>query len=271
MPKLNCKEAQDLLDAFHDNELDNVNSLAVQEHLENCPDCRRHWWWLCEVEASFKRLSESVPSPSEDFRLRTLRRDGVGLLRHDDKRSGPLVTWFRARRRLAGVVSLAMLCVIAAVILFSARSGADVMLFVRDSVKVAESVAPVDFNTSSTPEAGAWLKQHIGLGPIVSSPTGFKLLGARSCRINNELVGLLLFQRDHQQIACYVSRFPMTTLRGYDSTTADGIRLGTCEGRHVAAWDSGDVYYLLVSDLTQDALVSAANEVSAGAFGSLKD
>jgi anti-sigma factor RsiW len=144
------------------------------------------------------------------------------------------------------------------------------MQFVRDSMKVAQSAAPVDFHTSSAEEAGAWLKQRIGLAPIVRSPTGFKLLGARPCRINNELVGLILFQRDHQQIACYISRFPMT-LRGYDNTTAAGIKLGTCEGRHVAAWDSGDVSYLLVSDLTKDALVSAANEVSAGAFRSLNE
>jgi anti-sigma factor RsiW len=263
MPKLSCREAQGLLDAFHDNELDNVNSLSVQEHLENCLDCRQHWRWLCEVEASLKRLSESVPPPSEDFRFRLLRRDG--------KQAGPMVAFFRTRKRLAGVVSLALLFALAAVIMFSERSGADVMLFVRDSIKVAQSVAPVDFHTSSAEEAGAWIKQRIGLTPAVRSPTGFKLLGARSCHINNELVGLLLFQRDHRQIACYVSRFAMTALRGYDSATTEGIKLGTCEGRHVAAWDSGDVSYLLVSDLTKDALVSAAKEVSAGAFRSLNE
>jgi predicted anti-sigma-YlaC factor YlaD len=38
MLKLSCQEAQSLLDAFHDNELDGVNSLAVQEHLDECPD-----------------------------------------------------------------------------------------------------------------------------------------------------------------------------------------------------------------------------------------
>jgi predicted anti-sigma-YlaC factor YlaD len=60
MPKLNCQEAQNLLEAFHDNELDGVSSLAVQEHLDECPYCRRQWRWLCEVEASLQRLCEST-------------------------------------------------------------------------------------------------------------------------------------------------------------------------------------------------------------------
>ena len=73
MPKLNCREAQNLLEAFHDNELDGVNSLLAQEHLDECPDCRRQWRWLCEVEASLNRLSESPPSATQDLRRRVLQ------------------------------------------------------------------------------------------------------------------------------------------------------------------------------------------------------
>jgi anti-sigma factor RsiW len=251
------------LEAFHDNELDSVNSLSVQEHLDDCPDCRRHWRWLCEVEASFQRSKESAPSPSQDLRLKVLGRPV--------KQFGPVIAFFRARRRLTAAASLALLFALAVITVLLERTGADVMLFVRDSMKMAQTATPVDLRTSSEEEAGAWLKQRIGLTPIVRSPTGFKLLGARSCRINNEPVGLLLFQREHQLIACYISRFPMTALRGYHNSTAEGIKLGTCEGRHVAAWDSGDVSYLLVSDLSEDALVSAANEVSAGPFRSLNE
>jgi predicted anti-sigma-YlaC factor YlaD len=96
VPKLSCQEAQVLLEAFHDNELDSVNSLSVQEHLNDCPDCRRHWRWLCEVEASLQRLNETVPSPSPDLRLRVMR-DPV-------KQSSPVVAFFRARRRFHCVV-----------------------------------------------------------------------------------------------------------------------------------------------------------------------
>jgi anti-sigma factor RsiW len=262
MPKLNCQEAQNLLEAFHDNELDGVSSLAVQEHLDECPDCRRQWWWLGEVEASLQRLSESVPSPTEALRRR--------ILRPTFRQPGPVLALFRAYGRLAGVVSLALLFALAASVLLTVRTGADVMLFVRDSAKMARNANPVELRTSDTEQAEQWLKQRVGLTPRIPSPSGFKLVGARSCHINRKEVGLLLFERDGQRLSCYVGRSSMTALRGFDDTTPEGIRLGTCEGRHVAAWDAGDVSYLLVANLPKDALLAVADECTSGAPQSLK-
>jgi anti-sigma factor RsiW len=262
MPKLNCQEAQNLLEAFHDNELDGVSSLAVQEHLDECPNCRRQWCWLCEVEASLQRLSESVPSPTQELRRR-IRQPAF-------KQPGRVLALFRAYGRLAGVVSLALLFALGAVVLLTKRTGADVMLFVRDSAKMAQNANPVELGTSDTEQAEQWLKQHMGFTPRIPSPSGFKLVGARSCHINSEPVGLLLFERDGQWLSCYVGRSWMTALHGFDDATPEGIRLGTCEGRHVAAWDAGDLSYLLVTDLTKDVLLAVANEVANGTSQSLK-
>ena len=133
MPKLNCQEAQNLLEAFHDNELDGVTSLSVQEHLDGCPDCRRQWRWLCEVEASLQRLTESTPSPNQDLRRRVLQPTSL--------KPSPVLAFFRTHRRMTGVVSLALLFALAAIVMLTERTGADVMLFVRDSVKMAENAA----------------------------------------------------------------------------------------------------------------------------------
>jgi anti-sigma factor RsiW len=262
MLKLSCQEAQSLLDAFHDNELDGVNSLAVQEHLDECPDCRRQWRWLCEVEESLARLTESVPSPNQDLRRH--------VLRPTSRLAGPVPALFRTHRRLAGVVSLALLFALGAIVLLTERIGADVMLFVRDSVKMARNGASLELRTSNTEEAEQWLKQQMGFAPAVRNPPGFTLVGARCCHINNEPVGLLVFERDGQRLSCYVSRSSLTALRGFDDATPQGIRLGTCEGRQVAAWDAGDVSYLLVADLTKDVLLAVADEVANGASQSLK-
>src|SRR5260370_31286524 len=212
MPKLNCQEAQNLLEAFHDNELDGLNSLSVQEHLDECPDCRRQWRWLCEVEASLQRLSESTPSATRDLRRRILQPTSF--------QPSALLTFFRTHRRMAGVVSLALLFALTSIVLLTEWTRADVMLFVRDSVKMAEQAAPVDLRTSNTEEAEQWLKQRMGFAPTVPNPSGFKLVGARSCHINREPVALLLFERDGQQLSCYVRRASMTALHGFDETTS---------------------------------------------------
>jgi anti-sigma factor RsiW len=262
MLKLNCQEVQNLLEAFHDNELDGVTSLSVQEHLDGCSDCRRQWRWLCEVEASLQRLSESTPSANPDLRRRILQPTSL--------HPSAVLAFFRTHRRMTGVVSLALLFALTTIVLLTEWTRADVMLFVRDSVKMAEKASPVDLRTSNPKEAEQWLKQHLDFVPSVPIPSGFKLVGVRSCHINREAIGLLLFERDGQRLSCYVRRASMTALHGFDETTPQGIKLGTCEGRHVAAWDDGDISYLLVTDLTKDALVAVADDFASGASQSLK-
>jgi anti-sigma factor RsiW len=262
MPKLNCQEVQNLLEAFHDNELDGVTSLSVQEHLDGCPDCRRQWRWLCEVEASLQRLSESTPSATRDLRRR--------IFQPASRQPSPVLAFFRTHRRMTGAVSLALLFAFTTIVLLTEWTRPDVMLFVRDSVNMAEKAAPVDLRTSNTEEAEQWLKRHLGFAPTVPDPSGFKLVGARSCHINREAIGLLLFERDGRWLSCYVRRASTTALRGFDETTPQGIKLGTCEGRHVVAWDAGDISYLLVADLPKDALLAVADEVANGASPSLK-
>src|SRR5262249_15529821 len=106
MPKLNCQEAQNLLEAFHDNELDGVSSLAVQEHQDECPYCRRQWRCLCEVEASLQRLSESTPSATQGLRRRILQPASPQL--------SLVLRFLRAHVRLTSVSGLTLLLALAA-------------------------------------------------------------------------------------------------------------------------------------------------------------
>jgi anti-sigma factor RsiW len=134
----------------------------------------------------------------------------------------PLLTFFRAHAALAGVVSLVLVSAVADIVLLTERTRADVMLFVRDSVKMAQNAAPLDLRTSDTRQAEQWLKRELGFAPAAQNPSGFKLVGARSCHINNEPVGLLLFERDGQELSFYVSRSSLTALHGFDDTTPGG-------------------------------------------------
>jgi len=181
MPKLNCQEVQSLLEAFHDNELDGVTSLSVQEHLDGCPDCRRQWRWLCEVEASLQRLNELTPLANPDFRGRVLQLAS--------RQPSPVLSFIRTHARLAGVGALGVLFALGVILTLKERAPADVMLFVRDSAKMVQDAVPVDLRTSDTEEAEQWLKRHMGFAPTVPDPSGFKLVGARSCHINREPVG----------------------------------------------------------------------------------
>jgi len=68
---------------------------------------------------------------------------------------------------MTGVVSLALLFALTTIVLLTEWTRADVMLFVRDSVKMAEKAAPVDLRTSDTEEAEQSLKRHLGFAPML--------------------------------------------------------------------------------------------------------
>lgn len=52
---MRCEECADKLDRYVDRELTNTESLEVQLHLEDCPDCMDHY----EFEQDLKRLVKS--------------------------------------------------------------------------------------------------------------------------------------------------------------------------------------------------------------------
>jgi hypothetical protein len=99
---MNCNEANRLVNAHADGELDLATSLAVEEHLESCPACRRSCDRLQAVRAAVARHAAAPPAPE------SLR----GSLGPDAQASpaGRLLAWFRTPLAAAvpGVVALAL-------------------------------------------------------------------------------------------------------------------------------------------------------------------
>jgi len=62
--KLDCNQAAEMLDAFHDMELEMADVERVEAHLADCPACRRELEAIAKVVASLKALPEV---PTRDF------------------------------------------------------------------------------------------------------------------------------------------------------------------------------------------------------------
>jgi len=62
--KLDCAQAAEMLDAFHDMELEMADAERVEAHLANCSACRRELESIEKIVASLKALPEL---PTKDF------------------------------------------------------------------------------------------------------------------------------------------------------------------------------------------------------------
>ena len=250
MRKLACEEAEPLLEAFQANELDGVTSLAVEEHIEQCPLCQKRMRWNAEADASLRRLAEMTPRMSS-----ALRVDVFAMARGEQR---PVAMSFR-RRALAVAATIAMLAV-ASLWYFRTPRAPDAMLFVQNHVQTVAKAEPVELQTSDPSEAEQWLRDRLPFAPAVPRTSDYQLVGARLCHIENQPVAFLLYRRHGQPISCFVSNHSQKRLRGFDTTLDDQIRLGTCEGKNVAAWDADHSSYVLVGDVPRESLVAFASK-----------
>ncbi|CAN5775468.1 hypothetical protein BH20VER1_BH20VER1_07690 [soil metagenome] len=251
MRKLSCEEAVPLLEAFQDNELDGVASLAVQEHVEQCPRCAQRLRWNAETGASLLRLAEGTPSASRAFRARMLALDGAA----------PRTAFVRVRKRvLAMAAGIVLLLAIGSVIYLRNAEARDVMRFVENHTATLEQGAAVDFQTADAAEAEEWLRLRLPFTPVVPRPAGYRLLGARLCHIGNRPVAFLLYEHEGRQLSCFISADSQRRLRGFDATAGNRVRLGTCEGKNVATWDAGHSGYVLVGDVPRESLLAFASQ-----------
>ncbi len=248
MRKLSHEEAETLLEAFQENELDAVTSLAVQEHLDLCPLCRQSLRWNAETDASLRRLVEATPPASA-----ALRRSILNIADRDGR-----WPWARARK-LALAAALVALLGIGSLVIFKPAHPPGVMPFVEDHLRTLAKPDAVELATSDPRAAEAWLGERLPFGVRAPAAPGYRLLGARLCRIGGEPVALLLYEHAGEKLSCFISARSQTALHGFDSDAPHGIKLGACEGRNVAAWDAPGAGYVLVGGVSREALVAFAS------------
>lgn len=250
MRKLGCEEAEPLLEAFEANELDGVTSLAVQEHLDECPLCQQRRSWNAEADASLRRLADTTAAASSGLRARVL------AIAQTERRVIP------ARFQYAAIAVAAVIITLLGIASLWHFSTPDAMAFVENHISTLAKSEPVELRTSDAVEAEQWLRGRLPFAPIVPRTPDYRLIGARLCEVNKAPVAFLLYEHDGKSVSCFVTAGSQTRLRGFDATAADRIRLGTCDGKNVAAWDADHSGYLLVGDLPRESLVAFANHAT---------
>ncbi len=233
---MNCDESRPLLDAYLDGELDLVHSLAIEQHVESCPACRRA---RKQHEALRVAIREALPrvhaAPEFEARIR-------GALRHEagevDQAKRVLPFDWRWLATAAAVF-------IALAILFP------LLRPVRPDPLVAEAVANhvrsllpghlTDVASTDRHTVKPWVAQRVDYSPPVQdlAEAGFPLLGARLDYLGHRNVAALVYTRREHRINVFVA----------PSTSDEAERWAGRDGFHVATWSRGGMKYVVVSDL----------------------
>ena len=234
---MKCKEARELLEALHDDELVPQTRAAVLEHSQSCPDCARA---LKELEALRSAIAkaERFEAPPE-LRARVVRAI--------NDRSTSVTSW-RWRTTSALAASYAAVAILGGSIAYEVTSTHLQRDFAAQEAVAAhvrslldERALGVTSNDQHT--VRPWFAGKLDFSPAVANlePEGFPLLGARVDYVANRYLAALEYGRRNHKITVFVAPSEGKRFAAPRRTSRNGY--------NIIEWTSGDLNYRAVSDL----------------------
>jgi anti-sigma factor RsiW len=247
---MNCKEAESLLDAYVDRELDVVTSLEIETHLQACPACAR----VCENHLA---LRSALHSSQLYFGApEGLHKRIHGALLERERQEGgkgrsPL-SWWWSSRWLAAAASLAVIAFAVWRVPSVFRPGRAEDLIAREVVSShIRSLMPnhlTDVPSSDQHTVKPWFNGRLDFSPPVKdlAAAGFPLVGGRLDYLGNRPVAALVYQRRRHLINVFI----WPSGRGSEEPE----RAESRQGYNLLHWTRAGMTYWVSSDLNRSDL-----------------
>jgi anti-sigma factor RsiW len=237
---MQCEESKKILDAYVDNEVDVVQSVALEEHLADCPDCSKTVQARRALRNAIQDSNLRYTAPPE---LAKSVRKSLHL--PVEKAPSPVWQWFKPA--FAGFATATAICaVIMALILHQLRfqPGPELASLVIDEhVRSLQEGTNhlMDVASSNQHVVKPWFQGKISFSPKVTDFTdkGFPLAGGRLDRLDNRDVAALVYKRYQHVINVFI----------YPSTENAGPKTYQERGYNVVSWSQNGMEYYVVSDL----------------------
>ena len=260
---MNCTEAQYLLHAYIDAELDVANGLEVEQHLQKCPDCQRDYH-DCQA------LRTAIRSDALYFQTPELLQKRVqSSLRKKEQLPtlSRVVPW--KWLSVAAALLFAAFGIWGLMQLGSTPSGQNNMAQqVLDShVRSLMASHLIDVPFSNQHNIKPWFEGKLDFSPPVIDLTtqGFTLIGGRLDYLDNQPVAAIVYKCGNHVINFFV--WPATRRNGPEpiSTTLQGYNLIYWKAYGMNCWAVSD---LNLSEMQQFAqLIEQRTDVAAVSFG----
>lgn len=242
---MNCKDAQNLMHAYADKELELLKSLEMDEHLKSCPVCAQILNNNLALRSALK-VEALYHKPG----IALQNRIHAALRKADKAEQKPRTTlpwtWLNAGAALAVVVVLTW----TVVPLLSPRSADDMMAqeVVSNHVRSLLVSHLTDVVSSDQHTVKPWFSGKLDFSPPVENfvQQGFPLIGGRLDYLENKTVAALVYQHRQHYINLFV--WPA------DAEAATTPKVLSRQGYQMIHWTQSGMHFWAVSELNQDEL-----------------
>ena len=239
---MTCNEAEILLHALLDGELDAGNAHQVETHVENCPRCAPQL-------RAYRELQQAMPIAQLHFTAPT-------SLRRRIEQALPAAARPRASSRrsvLKGfVMGTALSTAMAASLVVAVfRTDQDQRVLgdvVSAHVRSLQANHLTDVQTSDQHTVKPWFNGKVDIAPPVVDLTakGFTLLGGRLDYIDGQAVASIVYRRRTHVINLFVTQ-------GAPSESHEA-RLQTMQGFNIRRWTAQGLEFFAISDINGEEL-----------------
>src|SRR6266481_2662471 len=249
---MNCKDAQNLVHAYADKELELLKSLEMDEHLKSCPVCTQILDNTLELRSALK-VADLAYQPGRALKSRI----HTALKKAD--RAEPKPSRFLPWAWLNGGAALAVAIVLtwAVVPLLSTHTEDNLVAqeVVSNHVRSLLASHLTDVMSSDQHTVKPWFSGKLDFSPPVEDfvPQGFPLIGCRLDYLENKTVAALVYQHRQHYINLFV--WPADT----GSVTAPKVL--SRQGYQMVHWTQSGMHFWAVSELNQDELRQFASLV----------
>ena len=233
---MTCDRAQELLGPYFDGELDLVNSLEVEKHLRDCPECSAA---LERYEALRAAIREQAPyfaaPPQLRKRIQALQR-------------APRAAWTIPQWALAAAAVL--LAAVGVWRLAPARGPAVEQEVVAAHVRSLQANHLMDVPSTDRHTVKPWFAGKLDFAPDVEdlSSKGFTLEGGRLDYIDGHPAAALVYKQ----------RLHTINVFQWPAAGDQAVKLESRNGFNVAHWKHGGIESWAVSDLNAPELAEMA-------------
>ena len=237
---MTCNEAEILLHALLDGELDAGHAHQVEAHVENCPRCAPQL-------RAYRELQQAMPVAQLHFTapasLRQRIEKTLPAPRHVSNRRSVLKGFV-----MGTALSTAMAASLV-VAVFRADQDQRVLGEVTSAhVRSLQANHLTDVQTSDQHTVKPWFNGKVDIAPPVVDLTakGFTLLGGRLDYIDGQAVASIVYRRRTHVINLFVTQ-------GGPSESHEG-RLQTMRGYNIRRWTAQGLQFFAVSDINGEEL-----------------
>lgn len=243
---MNCDEAEILLHALIDGELDAGNAREVEKHIAGCPRCAAA---LRDYREMSKMITEAGVSYTAPAALRQRIEAALPQPRPAQSRRAVL----RGFAMGSAVSALAASGLIAIVLRHDdmERIQSEV---VSAHLRSLQAGHLTDVISTDQHTVKPWFNGRLDVSPPVIDLTaqGFTLIGGRLDYVDARAIGAVVYRRRQHVINLFVSQTASTERRAAKTETIQGFNI-----RH---WSDRGLNYWAVSDLARDELAEFSDK-----------